>query len=95
MRITWWLKRDANLKERKGRRISSVPFARIWIGTLSIPTTALYCYNRFRFQSRSLFIWGEIFLGHVRSDVHGVGIVGYGVMGLFLPISTMIANPFC
>jgi len=55
----------------------------------------LHCYNKFRFQSRNLFIWGENFLGHVRSDVRGAGIVGYGVMDLLLPISMVIANQFC
>ena len=95
MRINLWLKRELIAGEKEGRRIPRVPFARIWVGTFSIPTAALYCYNRFRFQSRNLFIWGEISLGHVRSNVHDAGIAGYGVMDLLLPTSMVIANQFC
>jgi hypothetical protein len=87
-------KRTESGGEKEGRRIWQVPFARIWVGTFAIPTTALYCYNRFRFQSRNLFIWGEIFLGLVRSDVQDAGIAGSGVMDLFPPISRGITSPF-
>ncbi len=96
MRINVWLKREPNLDERKrGEGYRKYPSPGIGLGHSQSQSTALYCYNRFRFQSRNLFVWGEIFLGHVRSDVHDVGIAGYGAMDLLLPISMGIANPFC